>query len=61
MRRDEAAALAFLVVFSAFSFLPVWRRVEIGGIAAFGWLMMALMLISPVLTLLVFLSDERKE
>lgn len=61
MRREEAAALLFLIGFSAFSFLPVWRRVEIGGIAAFGWLMMALMLVSPVLTLLVFLRDERKE
>lgn len=61
MRRQEAAALLFLVAFSAFSFLPVWRRVEIGGIAVFGWWMMALMLISPVLTLLVFVRDERKQ
>ena len=61
MRREEAGALLFLIGFSALSFLPVWRRVEVGGIAAFGWLMMALMLVSPVLTLLVFLRDERKE
>ncbi len=61
MRRAEAAALLFLVAFSAFSFLPVWRDIEIGGIAVFGWLMVALMLISPVLTLLVFLRGERRE
>jgi hypothetical protein len=61
MRRGEAAALLFLVAFSAFSFLPVWRDIEIGGIAVFGWLMIALMLISPVLTLFVFLRGQRME
>jgi len=50
--------LLFLIAFSAFSFLPVWRQVEVAGIAVFGWLMVALMLISPVLTLLVFLRTE---
>lgn len=59
MQRGEAAALLFLVAFSAFSFLPVWRRIEIGGIAVFGWLMIALMLISPVLTLFVFIRGQR--
>ncbi len=61
MRRGEAAALLFLVAFSAFSFLPVWRDIEIGGIAVFGWLMIALMLISPVLTLFVFFRGQRME
>lgn len=59
MRRSEVAALLFLIAFSVFSFLPVWRRIEIGGIAVFGWLMIALMLISPVLTLFVFIRGER--
>ncbi len=58
MRKSEAAALLFLVAFSAFSFLPVWRRIEVAGMAVFGWLMVALMLISPVLTLWVFLSER---
>lgn len=61
MRKGEAAVLAFLIAFSAFSFLPAWRQLEIGGIAVFGWLMIALMLISPVLTLFVFLRDERRD
>lgn len=60
MRRGEMAALLFLVAFSAFSFLPVWRRIEVAGMAVFGWLMVALMLISPVLTLWVFLSERRE-
>jgi len=61
MRRAEAVVLLFLIAFSVFSFLPVWRRVEIAGIAVFGWLMVALMLISPVLTLLVFLRGESRK
>lgn len=60
MRKGEMAALLFLVAFSAFSFLPVWRRIEVAGMAVFGWLMVALMLISPVLTLWVFLSERRE-
>ena len=58
MRKSEAAALLFLVAFSALSFLPVWRRLEVAGMAVFGWLMVALMLISPILTLWVFLSER---
>ena len=58
MRRSAAAVLLFLSAVSAFSFLPVWRQIEVAGIAVFGWLMVALMLISPVLTLLVFLRGE---
>jgi len=50
----ELAALAFLVLFSAVAFLPVWRDIEIAGMAVFGWLMAALMLISPALMLLLF-------
>jgi hypothetical protein len=50
----EALALAFLVAFSAFSFLPVWRGAEIAGMAVFGWLMAALMVLSPALALVVF-------
>ena len=55
MGKGEAAALVILIVFSAFSFLPVWRTTEIGGMAVFGWLMAALMVLSPALALLVFL------
>ncbi len=54
MERVEALALAFLVAFSVISFLPVWRGAEIAGMAVFGWLMAALMVLSPALALLVF-------
>ena len=60
MRPAEAAALVFLVLLSATSFLPVWRGVEIAGMAVFGWLMAALMVVSPVVTLWVFRRGDRK-
>ena len=54
MRRSEGLALAFLIAFSIVSFLPPWRELEVAGMAVFGWLMAALMLVSPALMLLVF-------
>lgn len=60
MGRGEAATLAFLILFSAFSFLPRWRHIEVAGMAVFGWLMAALMLISPALALVVFLAGRRR-
>ena len=59
MRGAELALLGFLVLFSVVSFLPIWRSVEIFGMAAFGWLMAALMVISPALALWVFLRESR--
>ena len=60
MGRGEAATLAFLILFSAFSFLPLWRTLELAGMAVFGWLMAALMLVSPALALLAFRNRRRK-
>jgi hypothetical protein len=60
MDRTEAATLGFLVAFSVFSFLPAWRSQEIAGMAVFGWLMAALMVISPALALFVFRRRERR-
>lgn len=60
MGRGEAATLAFLILFSVFSFLPLWRTVEVAGMVVFGWLMAALMVISPALALFVFLKKRRR-
>lgn len=60
MDRVEAAVLLFLILFSALSFLPVWRTMEVAGMVVFGWLMAALMVISPALTLTVFVSGRRR-
>ena len=60
MGRGEAATLLFLILFSAISFLPVWRTLEVAGMAAFGWWMAALMVISPALALGVFVLGRRR-
>ncbi len=60
MERGEAVALGFLLVFSAITFLPVWREVEVGGMVLFGWLMAALMVLSPALAIFVFVRGRRR-
>ena len=59
MVRAEGAALVFLIAFAAFAFIPAWRDIEVGGMAVFGWLIAALMLISPAVTLATFLRRDR--
>ncbi len=54
MPRGEKFALGVLILFAAASFLPLARSVEVAGMALFGWLMAALMVLSPILTLWVF-------
>lgn len=61
MVRAEGAALVFLIAFAAFAFIPAWRDIEVGGMAVFGWLIAALMLISPAVTLATFLRRQRAE
>ena len=58
MDRGEATVVALLILFSAISFLPRWRTIEVAGMVVFGWLMAALMVISPALALVVFLSKR---
>jgi hypothetical protein len=54
MARGEKVVLGVLIFFAAASFLPMARNVEVAGMALFGWLMAALMVLSPILTLWVF-------
>ena len=61
MDRAEAAVLVFLILFSTLAFLPVWRSIELAGMAVFGWLMALLMIASPVLALLVFFARRRRK
>lgn len=59
LRRGEGATLVFLIAFAAFAFIPEWRTIEMGGMAVFGWLIAALMLISPALALVTILGRDR--
>ena len=58
MARGEKLTLVFLLLYSAVSFLPLWSSFEVAGMVAFGWLMAALMVISPALALVVFLRKK---
>ena len=60
MARGERSALLFLILFSAVCFLPVWRSLEVAGMALTGWMLAALMVISPILTLWVVRSARRR-
>lgn len=59
MRRSEAATLVFLIAFAAFAFIPAWRTAELWGMAVFGWLIAALMVLSPALALATFAAGRR--
>ena len=60
MRGDEAATLAFLLVFAGLAFVPQWREVEVAGVALFGWWMAALMVLSPALALWIVLRGRAR-
>ena len=60
MARGERSALLFLILFSAVCFLPVWRSLEVAGMALTGWTLAALMVISPILTLWVARSARQR-
>ena len=61
MARGERSALLLLILFSAVCFLPVWRSLEVAGMALTGWLLAALMVVSPILTLWVVRSARRRD
>ncbi len=60
MTRNERFALLLLILFAAASFAPTARSVEVAGMALTGWLMAALMVISPIVTLWVFRRTRRR-
>lgn len=61
LNRGECLTLVFLIAFSALSFLPVWRHLEVAGMAVFGWLMAMLMVLSPALALVALLMRRKDQ
>lgn len=51
MPRGDLLTIVGLVLFALLSFVPFTREVHIGGMALLGWLMAALMVISPLVAL----------
>jgi membrane protein YqaA with SNARE-associated domain len=60
MRRTELLLLVALIVFSAASFLPLWREVYVAGMSLFGWWMASLMILAPAAALAVFFYERRQ-
>lgn len=60
MKRGDLLYIISILTFSIISFLPWTRRINIFGMALFGWLMIALMVISPAVVLLRFLAERKK-
>ena len=60
MKRGDLLYIVSILAFSVISFLPWTRRISILGMALFGWLMVALMVLSPMVVLLRFLVERNK-
>ena len=60
MTRNERFALLSLILFAAASFAPTARSVEVAGMVLFGWMMAALMVVSPILTLWAVRRGRRR-
>ncbi|MDZ7369363.1 MAG: hypothetical protein ONB43_26430 [candidate division KSB1 bacterium] len=52
MPRGDRWYLLVIIVFSFISFLPWTQRIHLAGMALFGWLMAALMILSPTIALI---------
>lgn len=44
--------LLTIIIFSVISFLPWMQEIKISGMALFGWMMAALMILSPAIALI---------
>ncbi|MGH7456143.1 MAG: hypothetical protein ACRENG_32615 [bacterium] len=52
MPRGDRWFLLTIIIFSIVSFLPWTQKVHVAGMALFGWLMAALMILSPTIALI---------
>ena len=60
MHKSELWFLVSLIVFSAASFLPMWREIYVAGMSLFGWWMAALMILSPLGALAIFVYERKR-
>jgi len=61
MKRSDFWFLIAILIFAFISFLPWSRRIIISGMALFGWMMVALMVISPTFVLVRLFIERRKK
>ncbi len=57
---DDGLYLIVLIGFSAISFLPFWRGIEVAGLSMLGWWMVFLMVYVPTSALIHFARSEKK-
>ena len=51
--------LLTIILFSVISFLPWIQEIQISGMALFGWMMAALMILSPAIALIRLIRQSR--
>ncbi len=51
--------LLTIILFSVISFLPWIQEIQISGMALFGWMMAALMILSPAIALFRLIRQSR--
>lgn len=61
LKRGDRWFFIILITFAAASFLPWFRRIIISGMALFGWLMAALMVLSPLYIIIRLLSEKNRK
>ena len=61
MKRGDQGYLIAVFVFAFVAFLPWSHRIRFSGMALFGWLMAALMVLSPAIALIQFLLSRNRK
>ena len=61
MPRGDRWYILAILVFAVVSFLPWSHSIEVAGMALFGWLMAALMVVAPVVALLRLRDRSRPQ
>jgi len=61
MSRGGLLCIGLLLLFALVSFLPFTREVHVAGMALLGWLMAALMVLSPAIALLRLRAARRRD
>jgi len=51
--------LLTLIIFSLISFLPWMQEIQMSGMALFGWMMAALIILSPAIALIWLIRQSR--
>jgi hypothetical protein len=51
--------LLAIILFSAIAFLPWMQKIQVSGMALFGWMMAALMILAPAIALIRLIRQRK--